>query len=110
MSDPVSGKVIGGTGLGAAVGLATWALTTFIPAWHSGLPDQLATALPFVIGVLGYAAGGYLARHRATALEIQKSLNDAIDVIEAYRSQAHPPLDTLPSFPTPPLPPPKVLP
>jgi len=65
---PISNKVAAGTLTGGAVTVLTWALTTYIPAWHSGIPSTLAALLPGAVGALGYFAGGYMAKHYPAAL------------------------------------------
>lgn len=52
-----------GAAIGAAAGLVTWALVTWVPAWHHGLPDPVAAALPFALGWAGHVITAYLTRH-----------------------------------------------
>lgn len=60
--NPVHNKLsVGGAG-GSLLGAVTWALVTFIPAWHNGLPPQLVTALPVFVGLAGFAFSGWLAK------------------------------------------------
>jgi len=79
----ISNKVGNGTLTGAAVALLTWALTYFIPAWHSGLPPAVGDLLPAAVGVIGYFAGGYLSTHRATVAEVERAIAEAEAVISA---------------------------
>jgi hypothetical protein len=85
----ISAKVGNGTAVGTAVGLVTWALTTFIPAWHTGIPVQLANVLPLVIGVIGYFVGGYLSTHQATVTEVETAISNANKVIAVTEPGAH---------------------
>lgn len=59
----VETKVAAGSGTGIAVGLLTWALVTFIPAWHDGIPSQLVPFIPVAAAWLVSTAAGYLAPH-----------------------------------------------
>ncbi len=73
---PISNKVAAGTLTGTAVTVLTWALTTYIPAWHSGIPSTLAALLPGLVGAVGYFAGGYMAKHYPAALSEVPRLSD----------------------------------
>jgi hypothetical protein len=70
---PISNKVASGTLTGAALTVLTWALTTYIPAWHHGLPATFAALLPGIVGAAGYYAGGYMAKHYPAAGEITQA-------------------------------------
>jgi hypothetical protein len=72
---PISQKVYGASGGGLALGLVTWALTTFIPAWHSGIPVTLQPLIPALVGVVGAFLGGWLSKHRITPQELQEAVN-----------------------------------
>ncbi len=69
--------MVGGTTLGTAVGLVTFLLTSVVPQWRTGLPEQLAAALPFIVAGVGYFVGGWLAKHKATATEVANALKEA---------------------------------
>ena len=56
-------KVKVGTGAGFAVGAVTWALVAYVPAFHSGLPEPVADALPFVLAWVGHTVAAYRAPH-----------------------------------------------
>jgi hypothetical protein len=56
-------KVGVGSAGGISVGLLTWALVTFVPAWNAGIPDQLVPFLPIAAGWLTSTIAGYLAPH-----------------------------------------------
>lgn len=73
---PVSPKVSNGTLSGLAVSVVTWILTTYIPAFHNGLPTQVRDLLPALVGVIGYFGAGYLSKHPATASEIERAVTD----------------------------------
>jgi hypothetical protein len=80
--NPVSQKVYGASGGATSLALVTWALTTYIPSWHSGIPPTLAPLLPGLIGVIGAFSGGYLSTHRVTAQELATALTDLHNVNE----------------------------
>ena len=86
----ISNKVTTGTLSGLALLLITWALTTFIPAWHSALPAPVATVLPGVIAAAGYFSGGWTARHQATVSEIERAAADADAITAAITRMGHP--------------------
>jgi hypothetical protein len=46
----VEAKVAAGSVTGIVTGLLTWALVTYVPAFRTGLPPQLAAFLPVAIG------------------------------------------------------------
>lgn len=77
----ISAKVSNGTLVGIVSSLLTWALTYYIPAWHSGIPPALAHVIPAVVGAGGYFIGGYRSRHRATVEEVTTALDDAEQLI-----------------------------
>jgi hypothetical protein len=56
-------KVKVGAGVGAATGVAVWALVAFVPAFHSGLPQPIADALPFALAWIGHTVAAYRAPH-----------------------------------------------
>lgn len=84
--DPVSSKVSVGTLGGGALATITWALTTFVPAWHNGIPTQLQTFIPALLGIIGYFGAGYAAKHSATVSEIGTALQDAEKVIGLFEA------------------------
>jgi hypothetical protein len=90
--------VVGGTTLGTAVGLITYLLTSVVPQWRSGLPEQLAAALPFIVAIAGYFGGGWLAKHRATASEVASALIEAEALLALRDGRAVSP-DLLPGLP-----------
>jgi hypothetical protein len=73
---PVSPKVANGTLSGLAVSVVTWILTTYIPTFHNGLPQNIRDLLPALVGVGGFYVGGYLSKHQATSTEIQRAVDD----------------------------------
>jgi hypothetical protein len=44
-------------------GVITWILTTYVPAFHAGLPPALASFLPYIITLVASTLSGYLAPH-----------------------------------------------
>jgi hypothetical protein len=56
-------KVAAGSAATVVVGLLTWALTTFIPSWHSGIPADLLPFIPVAAGWLTGSVAGYFAPH-----------------------------------------------
>jgi hypothetical protein len=79
----ISSKVSAATLTGTATGALTWILTYFVPAWHHGIPSSLAQALPWLVGTAGAFGGGYAAKHRATAAEIDAAIVDAEKVLQS---------------------------
>lgn len=58
MAIAVSAKIKATSAVASVTGFITYLLVTFVPSFHSGLPTDLATLLPYVIAVvLGVAAG-----------------------------------------------------
>ena len=53
-------KVTTQTTTGTVLGFVTWLLVTAY--WHKGLPADLSTALPVIIGVVSGFVGGWLKR------------------------------------------------
>lgn len=56
-------KVAAGGASAAVTGLLVWALTTYIPAWHHGIPGQLQAFIPMISSVLLGTVAAYLAPH-----------------------------------------------
>jgi len=54
-----------GAGTGALVGLVVWALVSFVPAFHSGVPQPVVAVLPFALGWLGHVAAAWAVPHPA---------------------------------------------
>jgi hypothetical protein len=63
VSPPVETKVVASSGVQILVGLLTWALVTFIPAWKSGIPSDLQPFIPVAAAWILATAAGYLAPH-----------------------------------------------
>lgn len=107
-SGPISPKVSVGSLSGLALLGVTWLLTTFIPAWHNGIPTEIQPLIPGILGVIGYFGGGYLAKHPATNSEVEIAIQDAEKVLALVNSaQTGKPLvpaasttDSSPSFAT----------
>lgn len=53
-----------GAGVGAATGLAVWLLVSFVPQFHSGVPEPVVAVLPFALGWLGHTAASWIAPHK----------------------------------------------
>lgn len=85
MARPVSAKVSVGALGGSAVSAITWILTTYIPAFHSGIPPTLQPVIPAILGVIGYFTTGYSAKHQATVEEIETAFQDAEKVISLFQ-------------------------
>lgn len=100
--NPISQKVYGAAGGGGPLGLLTWALTTYIPAWHNGIPQSLQGLLPYVVGILGAVGGGYASTHVATVKEIQAAFQNAqaIEALVLPTPQAQPAAFGSPGIPT----------
>lgn len=64
---PVETKVAAAASSSTLTGIITWALVSFIPAWHNGLPAALAALLPYIVAVVSGAVSGYLAPHTPRA-------------------------------------------
>ena len=86
---PVSQKVLVGTITGISAAMLTWMATAWI--WPGGIPPALAQLIPSLASVTGYAAGGWLARHRATAAEVAAALQEASVIIGLVRHETEPP-------------------
>jgi len=56
-------KVAAGSAAGILTTLITWALVTYVPAFHTGLPPQLAALLPGAIAWVLSTAAAYRAPH-----------------------------------------------
>lgn len=71
---PVEQKVAAAAGGSTAVGLVTWILVTYIPAFSSGLPASLAALLPALLGTIGGFVSAYMARHTPRTDEVMKAV------------------------------------
>lgn len=60
---PIENKVVAGSWVGTSTGMLTWALTTFVPPFHHGIPADLQSALPYIVAMVGGTAAAYLAKH-----------------------------------------------
>lgn len=56
-----------GAGAGAAVGLIAWALVSFVPAFHTGVPQPVVAVLPFALGWAGHVITAWVTPHGAAA-------------------------------------------
>jgi hypothetical protein len=56
-------KVAAGSFTGVLTGFITWALVTYIPAFHNGLPGQVSALLPFAVAWLLGTVAAYQAPH-----------------------------------------------
>lgn len=93
-SGPISPKVSGGTLAGLPAAIMTWILTTYIPAFHSGIPPQIQPLVPALVGVIGFFWAGYSSKHKATAAEIEIAMQEAETILGLKMKQI-----TLPSLP-----------
>jgi Na+/proline symporter len=59
----IEAKVKAGAAGGTLVGLISWLLVAFVPAFHNGLPPAVAALLPVVLGVVASTVSGYMAPH-----------------------------------------------
>lgn len=60
------GPAKAGAGAGAATGLVVWLLVSFIPQFHSGVPEPVVAVLPFVLGWLGHTAASWITPHEVS--------------------------------------------
>lgn len=65
MSAPVETKVKAGAAAGGLTGAVAWALVSFVPAFHNGVPQPVVDVLPFVLAWVGHVAAAYIAPHTA---------------------------------------------
>jgi hypothetical protein len=83
--NPISPKVYGAVSASSLLTFITWGLTTFVPAFHSGIPPALASLLPGIVGAfLGAGIGGYVPAHNVTPIEFVtaiKNVDTLYDVI-----------------------------
>jgi hypothetical protein len=56
-----------GSAIGLVTGLVVWALVSFVPAFHSGVPEPIVAVIPFVLAWLGHTAAAWIAPHPAAA-------------------------------------------
>jgi hypothetical protein len=56
-------KVAAGSFTGILSGLIAWALIAYVPAFKTGLPEQVAVFLPVAVAWLLSTGAGYLAPH-----------------------------------------------
>ena len=52
---------------GTLVAFITWALTTYVPAWHSGLPSAVSAFLPAVAGLIAV----FLKKEKTVVLDAE---------------------------------------
>lgn len=66
MSGPIETKTAAGSATVILSGIVVWALTTYIPAWHSGIPATIQSLIPVVVAAVlgGYAAWKAPHTHR----------------------------------------------
>lgn len=102
MLSNVHPKVLAGTATASVTGFITWVLVSFVPAFHSGLPTNLATLLPAVVAsALGFA-GGYIKKagpEIATAESWVTRVENAVTELETLITQINPPAAPPSSFP-----------
>lgn len=60
---PVETKVKAGAAAGAVTGLVVWALISFVPAFHTGVPEPVVAVIPVVLAWAGHVAASWLAPH-----------------------------------------------
>lgn len=63
MSVPVERKTALGSASGMAVGALVWALTTFVPLFHGGLPPELYGFVAWIVPQAVTAVVSYLSKH-----------------------------------------------
>lgn len=56
-----------GAAAGAATGLVMWALMSFVPAFHNGVPEAVVAVIPVALGWAGHVIGAYLTPHKPAA-------------------------------------------
>ena len=59
----VEPKVKAGAAVGAATGAVVWALVSYVPAFHAGVPEPVVAVLPFALAWAGHTIAGYMAPH-----------------------------------------------
>lgn len=96
---PLSAKVTNGTVGGVAVGLVTWALTWFVPAWQSAIPGPLQALIPTVLGAAGYYITGFSTKHQATTDEIVRAIRSGEVVLAEVEKAIHPMIEAAPAAP-----------
>jgi hypothetical protein len=55
-------KVKAGTAAGAVTGLIVWALVSYVPAFHDGVPEAVVAVIPVVLAWAGHTAAAWLTR------------------------------------------------
>jgi hypothetical protein len=63
MGQVVEAKVAYGSFTGILSGLIAWALVAYVPAFKSGLPEQVAVFLPVAVAWLLGTVAAYAAPH-----------------------------------------------
>ena len=98
-SGAIETKVGAGSFAGAVTGLLTYVLVTFVPALHAGLPAELSTLLPILVGWLCHTATAWLAPHTtrpdqltgqqaAVTANVAALVNDVHQLLAAFRPAA----------------------
>ncbi len=59
----VESKVKQGAAVGAATGVVVWALVSFVPTFHTGVPEPVVAVLPFALAWAGHTIAAYRAPH-----------------------------------------------
>jgi len=49
--------------VGGLTGVVVWALVSFVPAFHNGVPEPIVDALPFILAWAGHTVAAYRAPH-----------------------------------------------
>jgi hypothetical protein len=57
---------------GTVAGILTYLLVTFVPAWHKGLPPDVANVLPMAAGVILYYVTSLVVHKKVVAKEIRE--------------------------------------
>ena len=75
-----------GAATGAVVGLVVWALVSFVPAFHNGVPQPVVDVLPFALAWLGHTAAAWIAPHPG-AVPVSPP-PDPVTAVPAARAEA----------------------
>jgi Kef-type K+ transport system membrane component KefB len=62
-NEMIEKKVTYGAGAGAVAGLVVWALMSFVPAFHTGVPEPVVAFIPVALAWAGHVTAAWLAPH-----------------------------------------------
>lgn len=100
MAPVIETKVAAGSFTGILAGLITWALTSYVPAFRSGLPPAVAALIPVAVGWLAHSVAAYAAPHtpREMPQQISRTPSTRVVVPPSTGPAVDPPVPGIPGI------------